>query len=521
MNLGQLLTQTARLFPGRPALIQEGGCTWTWAEMERRVAAMAAALRRLGVRKGDRILVQSRNNVQMFESCWIAFRLGCVWVPTNFRLTPAEVAYLGASSGATTMIVEDVFAGHTDAVRAASPALRHVIAIGKPRSGEHAYEDLVREQSGQAGEHETVEYDDPLWFFYTSGTTGRPKAGVLTHGQMAFVVANHLADLIPGTTERDCSIAVAPLSHGAGIHALLNVARGAPTVLLAGEKLDPEAFWRSVEKHRVSNLFTVPTIVKMLVEHPAVDRHDHSSLRYVIYAGAPMYRADQKLALEKLGKVLVQYFGLGEVTGNITVLPPEMHSADDEDPNANIGSCGRPRVGMEVAILDPDLQPVAVGEVGEICVRGPAVFSGYHANPEATDKALRGGWFHTGDLGKIDERGLLYITGRESDMYISGGSNVYPREVEEVLLTHPGVAEVAVLGVPHPKWGEVGVAVVVRRPGAELDVGTVLGHLEGRCARYRWPHHVFFWDALPKSGYGKITKKDIRQQLFDRGELAP
>ncbi len=518
MNLGQLLTQTARLFPDRPALFR-GEQTWTWAELEQRVAAMVAALRGLGIRKGDRILVQSRNNVQMFESCWIAFRLGCVWVPTNFRLTPPEVAYLGASSGATTMIVEDAFAAHADAVRAAAPGLKHIITIGEPRTGEHSYEQLVRSYLGAKAEHETVAHDDPLWFFYTSGTTGRPKAGVLTHGQMAFVVTNHLADLIPGTTERDCSIAVAPLSHGAGIHALVNVARGAATVLLPGEKLDPEAFWQAVEKHRVTNLFTVPTIVKMLVEHPTVDRYDHSSLRYMIYAGAPMYRADQKLALQKLGKVLVQYFGLGEVTGNITVLPPDMHSAGDDDPNANVGSCGRPRTGMEVAILDAELKPVGVGQVGEICVRGPAVFSGYHDNPEATAHALRGGWFHTGDLGKMDERGLLYITGRESDMYISGGSNVYPREVEEVLLTHPAVAEVAVLGVPDPKWGEVGVAVVVRREGAQLDGDALLAHLEGRCARYRWPHHVVFWDNLPKSGYGKIAKKDIRQQLFERGDL--
>jgi len=182
----------------------------------------------------------------------------------------------------------------------------------------------------------------------------------------------------------------------------------------------------------------VPTIVKLLVEHAAVDTHDHSSLRYVIYAGAPMYRSDQRLALQKLGQVLVQYFGLGEVTGNITVLPPHMHSADDDDPNALIGCCGRPRTGMEVAVLDAELRPVPSGEVGEICVRGPAVFAGYHDNAEATAKALRGGWFHTGDLGKLDARGLLYITGRESDMYISGGSNVYPREVEEVAADAPG-----------------------------------------------------------------------------------
>ncbi|MEP6608919.1 MAG: acyl-CoA synthetase [Burkholderiaceae bacterium] len=519
MNLGRLLTHTAQLHPQQPGLIQ-GDRVWTWLEINRRVDAMVSALRELGLKKGDKVLVQSCNNVQLFESCWVAFRLGCIWVPTNFRLTPPEVAYLGASSGASAMIYEERFAGHVDAVRAASTQLEHVICIGAPRAGERAYETLVQEHLGDTPAEANVASNDPLWFFYTSGTTGKPKAGVLTHGQMAFVVTNHLADLIPATTVRDCSIAVAPLSHGAGIHALLNVARGAATVLLPGEKLDPETFWQLVEKHRVTNLFTVPTIVKMLVEHPAVDRYDHSSLRYMIYAGAPMYRADQKLALQKLGKVLVQYFGLGEVTGCITVLPPEMHSDDDADPNANIGSCGRPRIGMEVAILNEKMQPVKGGEIGEICCRGPAVFGGYHDNSEATAKALRGGWFHTGDQGRVDERGLLFITGRESDMYISGGSNVYPREVEEVLLLHPGVAEVAVLGVPDEKWGEIGVAVIVRRDDTvPVDESALLAHLEGRCARYRWPRHVFFWDSLPKSGYGKITKKEIKRLLIERGEI--
>jgi fatty-acyl-CoA synthase len=517
-NLSMLLAQTAALFPERAGLIQ-GERVWTWREIDARVDALVQGLRSLGVKAGDKILVQSRNNAALFESCWAAFRMGAVWVPTNFRLTPPEVAYLGSSSGAVVMLAEDCFAEHVDAVKAASPRLRLVVTIGRPRRDELAYDDLVRDNLGAPTAMAEVEFDTPLWYFYTSGTTGRPKAAMLTHGQMAFVVTNHLADLIPGTDENDCSIAVAPLSHGAGIHALLNVARGAPTVLLPSDKLEPEVVWQLVERHRVSNLFTVPTIVKMLVEDPSVDRFDHSSLRYMIYAGAPMYRADQKRALQKLGKVLVQYFGLGEVTGCITVLSPAMHAIDDDDPNANVGSCGRPRTGMQVAILDDKLQPVAAGSVGEICCRGPAVFAGYFDNPEATEKAFRGGWFHTGDLGRLDARGLLYITGRESDMYISGGSNVYPREVEEVLLTHPDVVEVAVLGVPDPKWGEVGVAVVVaRRP--ELSAPELLAHLEGRCAKYRWPRHVFFWDALPKSGYGKVTKKDIRKQLYERGDLS-
>ena len=519
MNLGQLLSQTGKLFPNRPALIQ-GNQQWTWSQMDERVDSMVAAIRQMGLGKGDRILVQSKNNVQLFESCWVAFRLGCVWVPTNFRLTPPEVAYLGASSGAKAMIYEAGFESHVDAVKNILPTLEKVICIGNPRPGESSYEELVQRHLHESRYTTDVSYDDPLWFFYTSGTTGRPKAGVLTHGQMAFVVTNHLADLIPGTTEEDCSIAVAPLSHGAGIHALLNVARGAATVLPLEDKLNPESFWQLVQQHRVSNLFSVPTIVKLLVEHPSVDKYDHSSLRYMVYAGAPMYRADQKLALQKLGKVLVQYFGLGEVTGCITVLPAAMHSLEDDDPNAPVGTCGRPRLGMEVAVLDNELQHVALGTVGEICCRGPAVFAEYNDNSLATAKALRGGWFHTGDLGRMDARGLLYITGRESDMYISGGSNVYPREVEEVFLTHQGVAEVAVLGMPDPKWGEIGVAVVVRRREAtSLSSDELMSHLEGRCAKYRWPRKILFWESLPKSAYGKVTKKEVRRLLNERGDL--
>ncbi|AWB35612.1 acyl-CoA synthetase [Orrella marina] len=531
INLAQLLVQTARLHPQRPGVIR-GDTSWNWREIDARTSAMAKALSDQGVRPGDRILSHSRNILQTFELGWVAWRMGCVWVPTNFRLMPNEVAYLGESSGATVMIYEQGFEAHAQAVAQSSPALRLRVVIRESEraldAGELDYEQMVQAHldamlalpPGAGFEPVPVHQDTPAWFFYTSGTTGKPKAAVLTHGQMTFVVTNHLADLIPQTTEEDCSIVVAPLSHGAGVHAMLNVARAAASVLMPGEKLDPEVFWQLVEKHRVSNLFTVPTIVKVLVEHPAVDQYDHSSLRYMIYAGAPMYRTDQKLALQKLGKVLVQYFGLGEVTGCITVLPRHMHSEHDDDPNASIGSCGRPRTGIDVAILDSQMRRVPTGEIGEICVRGPAVFEGYFGNDEATAKALRGDWFHTGDLGRMDERGLLYITGRESDMYISGGSNVYPREVEEILLEHPDILEVAVLGVPDPKWGEVGVAVVVLRDQSlTIAPDALYAHLEGRCAKYRWPRSFFFWEALPKSGYGKITKKDVRQQLIERGEI--
>lgn len=517
MNLATFLSQMARRHAGEPALVWRDRF-WSWAEMEARVNAMAHALiHEFGVQKGDRILVQSANCNQMFESMFATLRVGAVWVPTNFRQTPDEVAYLAQSSGASLMICQAAFTGHAEAARAASSALKQVIAIGDGELGED-YDAIVARHLGQTIKAAAVDRDDPCWYFYTSGTTGRPKAAVLTHGQMAFVINNHHGDLFPGTTQNDRSIVVAPLSHGAGVHQLCQVAHGVTTILLPTEKFDIDGLWRLVEEWKVTNLFTVPTIVKMLVEDPAVDRYDHSSLRYVIYAGAPMYREDQKRALNKLGKVLVQYFGLGEVTGAITVLPPALHSPED-GPHARIGTCGFERTGMQVEIQDDAGNEVVLGETGEICAMGPAVFAGYYQNPEANAKSFRNGWFRTGDLGHMDDQGFVYITGRASDMYISGGSNVYPREVEEKLLQHPSISEVAILGVPDPVWGEVGVAVCIARPGEPLEARELAAWLDGKVARYKLPKRYVFWDVMPKSAYGKIAKKLIREELEKRGDL--
>lgn len=460
--------------------------------------------------KGDRILLHARNSNAVLETMWATWMLGAIWVPTNFRLTPPEVAYLAQSSGASVHIFDTAFPDHAEAARTENASVRLHVWIGE---GDLAWETLAG--TGSRVERSVdVDRDDAAWFFYTSGTTGRPKAGVLTHGQLEYVVTNHLCDLMPGTTEHDVSLVVAPLSHGAGIHALTQVARGAATVMLSGERLDCEEAWQLVERHHVTNLFTVPTILTMLTRHDAVDRYDHSSLRYVIYAGSPMYRADQQHALRKLGKVLVQYFGLGEVTGNITVLPPHLHSVDDDMP---IGSCGYPRTGMEITILDVEGRHLPQGDTGEVCVRGPGVFAGYHNNPEATEQAMRFGWFHTGDLGHIDERGFVYITGRASDMYISGGSNVYPREIEEALLTHPAVVEACVVGVPDERWGESGAAVLVLAEGASVTDAELLAQLDGRLAKYKWPTRFVFWPELPKSGYGKVAKREVKRLLEETG----
>jgi fatty-acyl-CoA synthase len=504
MNLACFLRQAARRYPDRTAIIWGDYC-WTWAEVDQRVDAAASVLAAEGVRKGDRVLVQSRNSNQLIETMFACFRLGAVWVPTNFRQTAKEVAFVAQSSEARAMFCDSEFPDHASAC-----GIKTTIIIGD--TGEMGYEARLSKYKCSIVDDAAVEYDDPCWFFYTSGTTGRPKAAILTHGQMGFVIVNHLCDLMPGTTEEDASLVVAPLTHGAGVHLLTQVARAAKTVIPGGYRFEPDVIWSLIEHLRITNMFTVPTILKLLVEHPAAITTDHSALRHVIYAGAPMYRSDQILALKRLGPVLVQYFGLGEVTGAITVLPSRDHCSED-GPDVKIGTCGRERTSMQISVQDSGGRAVDAGEVGEICVCGPAVFAGYHNDPKANAAAFRDGWFRTGDLGYVDQEGDLFITGRASDMYISGGSNIYPIEIEEVILRHPAIAEAAVLGMPDPVWGEIGVAVCVRREGGNLAEAELLAWLRDQVAAYKIPRQVHFWDELPRSAYGKITKKSLRSLL--------
>ncbi len=507
MNLGHIVQQQARRNAARPAFVW-GDRVWTWADLNDRVAAMAAVLADHGIGKGDRVLVQSQNCNQLFESMFACFRLGAVWVPANFRGAPDDLAWMAELSGAKLLICNAAFPEHA---KINALALSTRIAIGPADFGPDI--DELMQKAGPPPPLAAVDRDDPAWFFFTSGTTGRPKASVLTHGQLGFVINNHLCDLVPGLGPDDASLVVAPLSHGAGMHQLMASAKGAPTILTTAAKFDTAEIWGLVERWKVTNIFTVPTILKMLVEAPEVAQTDHSSLRYIIYAGAPMYRTDQVRALETLGPVLVQYFGLGEVTGAITVLPPDAHSALDD---SRAGTCGIPRTGMQVEIQDDTGAEVATGETGEICVLGPAVFAGYWDNPEANAKTFRDGWFRTGDLGHMDADGFVYITGRQSDMFISGGSNIYPREIEEKILTHPAITETAVFGMPDPKWGEVGVAVSVLKPGHAVDGAALSAFLREKMAGYKVPRAFHFWDELPKSGYGKLAKRLIRDELEKR-----
>ncbi|MEP3116099.1 acyl-CoA synthetase [Nisaea sp.] len=517
MNLAHLVEQQARRLPDAPAFIW-GDEQWSWRAFDRRVKAMAAALAHEGgIRKGDRVLVQSQNCNQLFESMFACFRLGAVWVPANFRGMPDDLVWMAELSGAKALICNAAFPEHA-AIE--GPSLETCIAIGKADFGPDINA-LMERYADHVPPLAAVDRDDPAWLFFTSGTSGRPKASVLTHGQLGFVINNHLCDLVPGSTEADASLVVAPLSHGAGMHQLMMAARGAPTILPAAARFDTAEIWSLVERWRVTNMFTVPTILKMLVEAPEAMSADHSSLRHVIYAGAPMYRSDQIKALDVLGPVLVQYFGLGEVTGAITFLPPRDHSTGDD---MREGTCGYARTGMQVEIQGEDGTALAPGETGEICVTGGGVFAGYWRNPEANAKSFRDGWFRTGDIGHMDENGYVYITGRASDMYISGGSNIYPREIEEKILLHPAVTETAVFGMPDPKWGEIGVAVCVLEDGHTLDGVALDTYLRELLSSYKLPRQYFFWEDLPKTGYGKLSKRIIRAELEERlaaGESAP
>ncbi|WP_275293531.1 AMP-binding protein [Amycolatopsis sp. La24] len=510
MNLATLLTQTARRIPDRVAVVH-GATRWTWRDLDERTDALAAALRERGVHPGDCVLLHSPNHPEFIQAMFAVWRAGAVLAPTNSRLTPDDVAGIAGVCRPVAMLVHPDGKPHADAVREKLPLPAGTLLVDADGADSISALPACAEKPGDT----EVGTEDHAWYFFTSGTSGTPKAAVLTHDQMGFVVVNHIADLMPGLGENDVSLAVAPLSHGAGIHLLPQVARGAATVIPESRRLDGDEVWSLVERERVSNMFTVPTILKALAEHPAVDQHEHSSLRHVIYAGAPMFIADQERARAAVGEVLVQYYGLGEVTGNITVLPPSEHGRPRPD-GVEIGTCGRPRTSMQVSIRAGGTE-LPAGQVGEICVAGPAVCAGYLDNPSANSETFEDGWFHTGDLGMLDPEGYLYITGRASDMYISGGSNVFPRDIEEKLLGCPGIAEVAVLGMPDPKWGEVGVALWVPEAGAELTDDDVLQWLVPRIARYKLPRHVLKCDELPKSGYGKIVKRTIREDLLTAG----
>jgi acyl-CoA synthetase (AMP-forming)/AMP-acid ligase II len=337
---------------------------------------------------------------------------------------------------------------------------------------------------------------------------------MLTHRVLLRMTMNFYADISP-LSPGDVILHAAPLSHGSGLYALPALGKGATNVILESKSFDAELVFGAIERYRITNMWAAPTMIKLMIDSDACDRYDHSSLKHLIYGGGPMYAEDLKLALQKLGPCLVQLFGQGESPMTITYLPPWDHVLEGTpEQEARLSSAGIQRTDVEVKIFGPDDSELPAGQAGEIVTRSDLVMKGYWRNPEASVETLRKGWLHTGDVGYMDKKGYLFILDRSKDMIVSGGENVYPREIEEILMRHPAVREVAVIGVPDDKWGESIKAIVALAPGADATENELIAFCKDNIASYKKPKSVDFVEALPKNNYGKIVKRDLKAKYW-------
>ncbi|MEW2478509.1 AMP-binding protein [Mycobacterium sp. NPDC049093] len=488
MNVFAVLDQAADRFCDRGAVFLGERQVHTWAELRDRVLRLATSLKALGDR-GTRIAVASENRPEIVELMFAIWAAECVFVPINYKLHPREMADILDDSGAA-----QVFASVKIGEGLASAAGVPVETIG-----DQTYS--ARFDAAPAAPPST----DPAalaWLFYTSGTTGKSKGAMLSHRNLMAMTLAHLADF--DDPDENCSlIHGAPMSHGSGLYIPPYVLRGARQVIPESSAFEPDEFLDLCGHHPDSSAFLAPTMVQRLVQ---TGRSRPANLKTVVYGGGPMYVDSLKKALTAYGPIFVQLYGQGEAPMTITGLRRADHVGADD---ATLGSVGYPRSGVEVAVLNDGGTQAAVGEIGEIVCRGDVVMSGYWNNPTATAATLKDGWLHTGDMGSFDARGYLTLRDRSKDVVISGGSNIYPREVEEALLEHPGVVEAGVVGAPDADWGEVVVAFVV----GEVSPADLDAHLLERIARFKRPKRYEFIDALPKNSYGKVLKRELRDRL--------
>ncbi len=520
MNTGDLLTNAARSYPDHPAFIFQGESR-TYAQSCARADALARALLADGLEQGERVALYLRNCPEFMEVLYAVWKAGAVVVPLNATFTPDELTWHLEDSGAVVLVTDSDGLPIVSGVRANLPGLRRVLCHGSAQALADAPIDALNDvirldaviaaQSGEPLRSADRGGDDLAWIAYTSGTTGRPKGAMLTHGGLIAQCLTTLAD-VERMEQHHVGMHAAPMSHGSGHNSLVFTMKACTQIIHQKWGFNATLFLEQVEQHRVAALFMVPTQIKMIVDHPDVTKRDLSCLEWIIYGGAPMYREDQKRALKTLGPVLVQIFGQTEIPMCGTVLSRDEHSIHEGDGRER--SVGRVRVGIELRIEDPEGNECPAGEAGEICLRGPMVMAGYWNRPEATAETLRGGWLHTGDVGKLDERGYLFILDRLKDLIISGGLNVYPHEIEDVLLTHPDITEACVIGVPDEKWGEAVRAVIVPVAGATIDAADVIKFCGERLAGYKKPKGVDVVEALKKTAYGKVAKKEIRADYW-------
>ncbi len=460
MNLVQLLVRSARVFPDRPAVLLGAQPVLDYRALADRAARLAGHLRgAAGRAAGDRVALVMTNHVAYLEVLYAAWWAGLAVVPVNARLHPSEVEFILNDAGATALFTTDDLADGLHPVAARVPSLRQVLTVGSA-----AYEAAMIAPA-MAPEHRAP--DDLAWLFYTSGTTGRPKGVMQTHRNLYAMTSCYFID-VDDVQADDAMVYAAPMSHGAGLYNLPFMARAARHVVPVSGGFDAAELMDLSQRVGRLCLFAAPTLVKRLVDHVAAGGAPTSGFKTIVYGGGPMYAADIRRALATMGQRFVQIYGQGESPMTITALSRE-HLGEHKHPRwaERIASVGVAQALVEVRVVDADGRPLPAGDTGEVVVRGEAVMAGYWRNPEATAQALRDGWLWTGDLGALDADGFLTLKDRSKDVIISGGSNIYPREVEEVLLRHPAVREVSVVGEPHPEWGEIVVAFVVADGASE------------------------------------------------------
>ncbi|MEQ8813231.1 MAG: long-chain fatty acid--CoA ligase [Thalassobaculum sp.] len=505
MNQAKVLAQVARSFGERPAMSLGERVLYDYRTFADRVARLAGGLRALGLASGDRVALVMKNGPEYFEVMYGAWHAGLVAVPVNAKLHPKEHAYILDHSGSRACVASPDIAEALATVRDELPGLEHTVVTGTA-----GYDALLAHDPVPVA---PVAPDDLAWLFYTSGTTGRPKGAMLTHRNLMVAVMNYFGD-VDTILPTDCMIHSAPMSHGSGLYGLPHVAKAANTVIPESGGFDVAETLRLIERWPGCSFFFAPTMVTRLINTPHIGQADLANLKTIVYGGAPMYLEDVKRALDVLGPKLAQIYGQGEAPMTITGLPKHIY-VDRDHPKweRRIGSTGFPRTDVEVRVVDEDGNDLPDGETGEVICRGDIVMAGYWNNPEATATSIRDGWLWTGDVGAFDEDGFLSLKDRSKDVIISGGTNIYPREVEEVLLRHPEVLECAVVGRPHQDWGEEVVAFVRPRPGAEV----ALAELDRLCldniARFKRPKEYRMVADLPKNNYGKILKTELRRQL--------
>ena len=490
MNLVQLLLASARRSAAQPALAIGDRSVASYGDLAARVGALASALRsRLNLAAGERVALAMKNCPEYWEVLFACWQAGLCAVPMNAKLHAKEFEYILGDAGAKWCFVTPDLEGPLS-------FFRNCIST---KSKEYAaLRDIAQEPfPSRPG--------DPAWLFYTSGTTGVPKGAVLTHRNLQFATQDYFAD-IDQLDGHDAILHAAPQTHGSGLYGLAFFAAGAVNVVPDSGGFEAAELFELLDRWPRTTFFGAPTMIVRMLASPAA--RTPARLKTIIYGGAPMYVADSLRAIDLFGPRLYQLYGQGESPMTITGLPQLFHERREK-----LESCGTPRTGVEVKIFDAGDRALQTGEVGEIVTRSDCVMAGYWKNPEATAKTLRGGWLHTGDLGSLDAEGFLTIRDRSKDMIISGGANIYPREIEEVLLTHPDVLEAAVVGRPHADWGEEAIAFVVKREGADLAAAALDRLCLDNIARFKRPKAYRFVDALPKNNYGKILKTELRQRL--------